>query len=84
MPDWAEAWARYQVGVALLAEDALDAKQEGAVSLVHLPARFGRSQPFLAGLALNRIAQFLEQTGDTGAAAGLRHELERIWALPRQ
>ncbi len=80
MPEWAEAWARYQLGVARLEEDSVEARQEGAVSLIHLPARFGRTQPYLAGLSLDRVAQFLEQTGDAGAAAALRHELQRSYS----
>jgi hypothetical protein len=80
LPEWAEAWARYQLGVARLEDDSVEAQQEGAVSLIHLPARFGRSQPYLAGLALDRVAQFLEQSGDAEAATALRHELQRSYS----
>jgi hypothetical protein len=77
MPPWAEAWARYQLGVAGLEDASADAQQEGAVSLIHVPARFGRAQPYLAGLSLDRVARYLERTGDAGAAAALREELAR-------
>jgi hypothetical protein len=81
MPPWAEAWARYQIGVSLLMESGLVYTQEGAVSLAHLPARFSRTQPYLTGLALQRIAETVEGLGDVEAAERLRFELQR--SLPR-
>ncbi len=79
MPAWAEAWARYQIGVSLLAEKGIGRQQKGAVSLIHLPARFNRTQPFLAGLALAEVAAALDRTDDAAAAATLRSELNRIY-----
>ena len=38
MPQWAEAWSRYQIGVSLLAEKGVGRRQKGAVSLIYLPA----------------------------------------------
>ena len=75
LPDWAEAWGRYQLGVAMLRERSLEDRQRGAVNLIHLPARFARTQPYLAGLALMRVAELLEQTGDVEAATELRSQL---------
>ena len=79
MPPWAEAWARYQIGVSLLAEKGIGRRQKGAVSLIHLPARFNRTHPFLAGLALAEVAAALETADDAAAAATLRSELNRIY-----
>jgi hypothetical protein len=77
LPGWAEAWARFHVGRSLVGEEGVGPKHEGSVSLVHLPARFGRSQPFLAGLALAHVALALDQTGDSEDAARLRAELRQ-------
>ena len=79
MPPWAEAWARYQIGVSLLAEKGIGRRQKGAVSLIHLPARFSRTHPFLAGLALAEVAAALDREDDAAAAATLRSELNRIY-----
>ncbi len=79
LPPWAEAWARYAIGVSLLAESGVARHQQGAVSLIHLPARYGRSQPFLAGLALAEAARTLQGDGDLEAAATLRLELQRSY-----
>ena len=79
MPAWAEAWSRYRIGVSLLSETGLGRQQQGAVSLVHLPARFSRTQHFLAGLALAEVARTMQRTGDEGAAARLSSELHRTY-----
>jgi hypothetical protein len=79
LPPWAEAWARFCIGRSLVLEDGIAAKQEGAVSLIHVPARFGRSQPFLAGLALAYASRALEEAGATGDAADLLAELGRSY-----
>jgi hypothetical protein len=76
-PEWAEAWARFHVGMSLLAEDGLGRRQQGMVSLTHVPARFARSQPHLARLALVALAEALDQTGDRAAADSLRGEIAR-------
>ncbi len=77
LPPWAQAWARYAIGRSLVAEDELSLRQAGAVSLVYLPARFGRTQPFLAGLALMHLADVLAAIGDQEAATTVRLELQR-------
>ncbi len=79
MPTWARAWARYQIGVSLLAEEGVGRRQKGAVSLIHLPARFGRTHPFLAGLALAQVARAMEREGDAAAAGTLLNELQRTY-----
>jgi hypothetical protein len=47
----------------------------GLVYLSYLPSRFGDSQPFLAGWSLAKLADWCDATGESAAAASLRHEL---------
>ena len=77
LPPWAEAWGRFHIGLSLLRDSGIGQRQQGMVSLIHLPARFGRSQPYLAGLALAYVTDALRQSGDADAAAGLAVELQR-------
>ncbi len=79
MPRWAQAWARYHIGVSLLAENGVGRRQQGAVSLIHLPASFGRTHPFLAGLALAQVARAMKREGDAAAAGTLLNELQRTY-----
>ncbi len=81
LPEWAEAWARFHIGLSLLGESGLGRRQQGMVSLMHLPARFERRQPYLAGLALAYVAAALEQTGDVGAADTIRAQVARSFPL---
>lgn len=74
---WAEAWIRYQIGASFLKENTPEAHQHGLVSLAHLPARYSSSQPYLAGMALWRIAEQIEAEDGQPAAASLRSELLR-------
>ncbi len=74
---WSEAWVRFHLGLSLLQETGRGRHQRAMVNLIHLPARFGRRQPYLAGLALAYVARRLEEYGDTGAAARLRAQLQR-------
>ncbi len=79
LPGWAEAWARFHMGRSLIAEGGIAGQQQGAVSLIHLPARFGRSQAFLAGLALAHASWALEQAGASGDAQDLLAELGKSY-----
>ena len=76
-PTWVQAWTYYFVGLSLLNEPGIGRQQSGQVSLVHLPATFASQQPYLAGLALSRLAAACEAQGDASAAATLRSELAR-------
>jgi hypothetical protein len=78
-PEWAESWSRFCSGMSLLGEEGLGRRQRGILELLHLPARFSSTQPFLAGLALAHAASALEQTGDQDAADTLRAELARSY-----
>lgn len=72
---WKEAWRRAAVGRSLLLEpDAAD-RRRGVLELLHLPARFGPSQPELSALALALCAGELRDQGDTAASDALRREL---------
>ena len=79
MPAWAQAWARYRIGVSLLGEKGIGRRHQGEVSLIYLPASFGRTHPFLAGLALALVARAMERDGNAAAAATLREELQRTY-----
>ena len=75
LPEWGQAWARYHLGCSLLRESGAGRQQQGLVSLLHLPARYGSSQPYLAGIALVYVSDVLDRWGDHEAATGLRMEL---------
>jgi hypothetical protein len=77
LPAWAEAWTRYAVGASLLEEDGVGRRQRGIVELLHVPVRFARRMPYLAGLALSLAAQASAADGDDDAAEVLRAELAR-------
>lgn len=77
LPAWTEPWTRFHIGLAMLDEDDLEQHQLGLVNLLHVPARFSRVQPYLAGLALMQAAAALDRDGDADAAASLRAELQR-------
>jgi hypothetical protein len=79
--DWAQAWSRYFVGVSLLEESSEGARLEGIVNLLHLPARFSATQPYLAGLALAESSQALAAAGNAEAAVAVDEELRR--SFPR-
>ncbi|MEE8153355.1 MAG: hypothetical protein V3T53_00175 [Phycisphaerales bacterium] len=76
-PAWAEAWTRLHIGLSLVGETGIGRQQQGIVSLLHVPARFANSQPYLTGLALAYAAKALEATGDSEGAASLRVELRQ-------
>ncbi|MHC4946654.1 MAG: hypothetical protein ACYTG1_00110 [Planctomycetota bacterium] len=77
LPPWCEAWARFVRGRTLLGMDGTGRRQRGMVELAHLPARFARPQPFLAGVALACLADGLGRDGDAEAAETIRAELRR-------
>ncbi len=77
LDDWSEAWARYGLGLSYLREENLAHVERGAVHLSHIPARFARQQPYLAGLAVNHLRDLMASWGDHEAAASLQAELQR-------
>jgi len=72
---WREAWRRAALGRSLLLESDLESRDAGLVHLAHLPARFTRSQPYLAGVALALMADEFARRGDHAAAGALRADL---------
>ena len=75
---WVEAWSRAAIGRSLLREDDAEHKRLGIVELLHLPARFSETHPYLAGLALAEASVALRGLGDdTGADALLKDLMAR-------
>lgn len=72
---WIEAWCRLAIGRSLLMEADLEQRRLGVVELLHLPARFADSLPYLAGQALAEAVVALDEMGDAGGAASLLAEL---------
>ena len=65
------------IGLSLISEDGQGRQLQGVVNLLYLPARFVRSQPYLAGLALSGASIALKALGDYEAADALGLELRR-------
>lgn len=74
-PAWVEAWLRAGLGRSLTRESAEDQRLAGVVQLLHLPARFARSHPYLAGLALAEASATMKELGDERGAGVLAREL---------
>lgn len=75
---WSEAWVRFHLGRSLIRE-GMQAREEGAVHLIHLPARFGRTQPYLAALGLGYVAETLKRDGNDEGAERMRAQLQRTY-----
>jgi hypothetical protein len=76
-PAWQEAWTRFALGASLLGERGIGRRQRGLVNLIHVPARFASTQPYLAGLALAWVAEAARQDGETETATLMLAELAR-------
>jgi hypothetical protein len=76
---WTEAWIRAGVGRSLLREGTAESTRAAVLELLHVPARFGRTSPELAALALAESAVALHATGDEQGAAAVRDELMRAY-----
>jgi hypothetical protein len=74
-PVWVEVWCRAAIGRSLLRESTVEARRQGVLELLHLPARFAGSNPYLAGLALAESAVALREMGDHRSADILVREL---------
>jgi hypothetical protein len=74
-PIWVEAWCRAAIGRSLLREPSSELKQQGVLELLHLPARFATSHPYLSGLALAEASAALRAMGDAASADILSREL---------
>lgn len=76
MGTWREAWRRAAIGRSLLMEEKDADRTAGVFQLLHLPARFARSQKYLANLALAEVCLELDRRGDPDGMAAIRSELE--------
>jgi hypothetical protein len=74
-PIWIEAWCRAAIGRSLLMESSPDLKRQGVLELLHLPARYATSHPYLSGLALAEASAALRALGDPVSADILTREL---------
>ena len=75
LPEWAQAWSSYFIGMSLMAEPGVGRQEQGLVNLSYIPARFAAVQPYLAGVALAKLADACDAWGDASAASSLRTEL---------
>jgi hypothetical protein len=75
-PVWLEAWCRAAIGRSLIREDSTEQKEVGVIELLNVPARFSRSHPYLAGLALAEASATLRSIGDAEGADTLLRELQ--------
>ncbi len=65
---WREAWRRAALGQALADRAGEEERMRGVMMLLHLPARFAMTQPYLAGVCEAQAAQALRGLGREGAA----------------
>lgn len=72
---WTNAWSHMMIGLSLISEDGQGRQLQGVVSLLHVPARFIRSQPYLSGLALFEASKALNDLEDHEEADALDSEL---------
>jgi hypothetical protein len=72
---WMEAWCRAALGRSMIREIDAETRCQGVIQLLHLPARFGGSHRYLAGLCLAEASVVLAELGYDAGAARLRQEL---------
>ena len=72
---WKEAWARVAVGRSFLMEPDERSRDAGVLHLLHLPARFERSQPHLAAVALAEVGREMHARGEEAVVELMRNEL---------
>ena len=67
--------ARYWLGMGKIRGDKVQARREGVLDLLHLPALHAEQTPELAAAALFEAMQTLEELGDLRGSIALRGEL---------
>lgn len=72
---WREAWCRAAIGRSLIREDDAVQRELGVIELMHMPARFGREQPYLSGLCMAEAAVALAGLGRSDEAQRLAQDL---------
>lgn len=75
---WREAWRRVAIGRSLLREESLDDRTAGVFQLLHLPARFAQTHPYLASIALAESAMEMKRRDDDASAQVLAAELHTL------
>lgn len=71
LPEWAEAWSRFAVGSGLLMDGTPEATLLGQIELMHLPARFAESQPWLTSQAALLAAEASRRADRADEAAAI-------------
>ncbi|RNC81555.1 MAG: hypothetical protein ED559_07130 [Phycisphaera sp.] len=77
IPDWQRAWIHASLGLSLLIEQDDRSSRLGVVQLLHVPSKYGDTQPYLAGVCLSRAALQLESMGRRDAALKLARTFQR-------
>lgn len=77
---WIEAWCRLAIGRSLLRENDVEQRRLGVIEMLHLPARFAGSLPYLAGQALAESVVALDELGDATGSMSLLLELREQYA----
>jgi len=76
LPPWARAWAHVALGVSVTAGDPLSARREALVELVHVPAMYRDTQPYLTAIALLKLSEGCSALGDAPAASAFAQEFK--------
>lgn len=77
---WREAWIRFALGRSYIMEPGRSGLTPGVLHLLHIPARFERSLPYLAGLALSEAGVALARAGEAAPAEALLDEMTAAFA----
>lgn len=75
---WREAWRRAALGLSYFREGEVSERTPGIFHLLHIPSRFGGTQPYLAGAALAWVGVELHQRGDGPGSRRMVDEIRRI------
>jgi len=76
LPQWGRAWARVALGLSVTFADPPTVRQQALVDLVHVPAEFRSTQPYLAAMALWKLAEGCAALGDASAATVFASEFK--------
>jgi hypothetical protein len=77
LPPWQTTWAEFAMGRSLLHEPSQRQRQRGMLHAATVVATATGTQPFLAGLALDMMAEYEAAQGRQETAAWLERELRR-------
>ena len=77
--NWQAAWAFYMIGNDFMASSDRQRRQAGMLALLSVPAFYEHDQPYLAGLALDRVAEAFRTDGELMSASALDGELRQLY-----